>query len=64
MFHKSYLFNLIKQNLNLIYTIYFKMPTSEPFLNEKLHEDSRYIFFEFQKKIPFDNCVFRSINNS
>ena len=51
MFHKSYL--LIKKlNLYEIYTINFEIPTNDPFLNEKLHEDSRYIF-----PVPKENTI-------
>ena len=52
MFHKSYLFNLKKLNLNEIYTLNFEILTSEPFYNEKLHEDSRYIFPVPKENIP------------
>ena len=44
LFFTNFIYLTKKLNLNEIYTIKFEIPTSGPFLNEKLHEDSRYIF--------------------
>ena len=57
MFHKSYLFNKKKLNLNEIYTINFEIPTSGPFKTRN-YMKIQDIFFQFQKKIPYNDCVF------